>query len=165
MFYTFVIGASRLNDLYREANAGMTMIQCPLCSRSFAQEVIEFHAANCEGRPPSPPTTYAERDTTDDIQVLEPVPNSQAGGNGSLLDSFVVIANDKEVTDVLARKRKGGARSSGESNSSDNNNVPSVKCSSRAKAVSDIECPICNQSYAKSVIEEHAANCGDEVYV
>jgi len=158
-------GASRLNDLYREANAGMTMIQCPLCSRSFAQEVIEFHAANCEGRPPSPPTTYAERDTTDDIQVLEPVPNSQAGGNESLLDSFVVIANDKEVTDVLARKRKGGARSSGESNSSDNNNVPNVKCSSRAKAVSDVECPICNQSYAQSVIEEHAANCGDEVYV
>ena len=165
MFYTFVIGASRLNDLYREANAGMTMIQCPLCSRSFAQEVIEFHAANCEGRPPSPPTTYAERDTTDDIQVLEPVPNSQAGGNESLLDSFVVIANDKEVTDVLARKRKGGARSSGESNSSDNNNLPNVKCSSRVKAVSDVECPICNQSYAQSVIEEHAANCGDEVYV
>ena len=26
------------------------MIQCPLCSRSFEKNVIEVHAANCEGR-------------------------------------------------------------------------------------------------------------------
>lgn len=28
-----------------------------------------------------------------------------------------------------------------------------------------VECPICNQKYSKTLIEEHAANCGEEVYV
>lgn len=28
-----------------------------------------------------------------------------------------------------------------------------------------VTCPICNEAYPKTVIEEHAANCGDEVYV
>ena len=28
-----------------------------------------------------------------------------------------------------------------------------------------VECPICNQAYDKSDIEQHAANCGEEVYV
>ena len=28
-----------------------------------------------------------------------------------------------------------------------------------------VECPICNEQYAQSAIEEHAANCGEEVYV
>eukprot|EP00095_Tigriopus_kingsejongensis_P007963 snap_masked-scaffold135_size322082-processed-gene-0.0 protein:Tk07963 transcript:snap_masked-scaffold135_size322082-processed-gene-0.0-mRNA-1 annotation:"chaperone protein dnaj" len=28
-----------------------------------------------------------------------------------------------------------------------------------------VECPICNQKYSKSIIEEHAANCGEEVFV
>ena len=28
-----------------------------------------------------------------------------------------------------------------------------------------VTCPICNEAYSKTVIEDHAANCGDEVYV
>ena len=138
------------------------MIQCPLCSRSFAQEVVEFHAANCEGRAPSPPISYVERDN-DDIQILEPIGDNSEQVE-SLLDSFVVIGTDKQLGDPLARKRKGGARSSGESSSGENNNVSNIKCSSRP-TLSNIECPICNQSYSRSMIEEHAANCGDEVYV
>ena len=138
------------------------MIQCPLCSRSFAQEVVEYHAANCEGRPPSPLIAYDERDT-EDIEIMEPLSDGTKQSE-SLLDSFVVIGSDKNFTDPLARKRKGGARSNGESSNGENNNIPGVKCSTRP-TVSDIECPICNQSYSKTVIEEHAANCGDEVYV
>ena len=138
------------------------MIQCPLCSRSFAQEVVEFHAATCEGRVPSPPLAYVERDA-DDIQILEPV-GDNTEQEESLLDSYVLIDKDNYLGDSVARKRKGGARSSGESSSGENNNVPNVKYSSRS-ALSNVECPICNQSYSQSIIEEHAANCGDEVYV
>ena len=138
------------------------MIQCPLCSRSFTREVIEYHAANCEGRAPSPPISLVERDP-DDIEILEPINGSRVERE-SLLDSFVVIGNDKPVADPMARKRKGETRTSGESSSGENNNVSNVKCSSRP-SLGDVECPICNQSYSQNVIEEHAANCGDEVYV
>ena len=34
-----------------------------------------------------------------------------------------------------------------------------------SSASSKVTCPICNEAYSKSVIEQHAANCGDEVYV
>ena len=138
------------------------MIQCPLCSRSFTREVIEYHAANCEGRAPSPPISLVERDP-DDIEILEPI-NDSRDERESLLDSFVVIGNDKPVADPMARTRKGETRTSGESSSGENNNVSNVKCSSRP-SLGDVECPICNQSYSQTVIEEHAANCGDEVYV
>ena len=30
---------------------------------------------------------------------------------------------------------------------------------------SKVECPICNQSYNQTDIEQHAASCGEEVYV
>jgi len=36
---------------------------------------------------------------------------------------------------------------------------------SSATAGNKVTCPICNEAYSKSVIEQHAANCGDEVYV
>jgi len=35
----------------------------------------------------------------------------------------------------------------------------------RMRNVDTVMCPICNEAYPTSVIEEHAANCGDEVYV
>lgn len=35
----------------------------------------------------------------------------------------------------------------------------------RSSKVALVECPICNQKYPKNSIEEHAANCGEEVYV
>ena len=35
----------------------------------------------------------------------------------------------------------------------------------RMRNVDIVTCPICNEAYSKTVIEEHAANCGDEVYV
>lgn len=35
----------------------------------------------------------------------------------------------------------------------------------RMRNVDTVTCPICNEAYSKTVIEEHAANCGDEVYV
>ena len=137
------------------------MIQCPLCSRSFAQEVVEFHAATCEGRAPSPPVSYTEPEI-DDIQILEGLSDNSTPQNPSL-DSFVVIGDNKHLSDPVARKRKGGTRSSGESNG-ENNNVSSVKYSP-GPTLSGIECPICNERYSQSVIEEHAASCGDEVYV
>ena len=35
----------------------------------------------------------------------------------------------------------------------------------RRTSIKMVECPICNQTYSQTVIEEHAANCGEEVYV
>ena len=86
-----------------------------MCSRSFAKNVIEVHAANCEGR-----TEEAE-------------------------DDFEHVEVD-EVAEAVA-------------NSNADVNMRS------ANSVKLIECPICNQSYDQTVIEEHAANCGEEVYV
>ena len=156
--------------MYREGdNGGVTMIQCPLCSRSFAQEVIELHAANCEGRAPTPPQFPHVSDAgqyrgVDEIQILD----SQ---NECDIESFLVIGGEKPlpIDPQVIRKRKGGSRiSSGESigGCENNNSASNVKYSSRPNSFAGgIECPICNQCYSKSVIEEHAANCGDEVYV
>lgn len=39
------------------------------------------------------------------------------------------------------------------------------RASAAAVATAMVDCPICNENYPKSAIEEHAASCGDEVYV
>ncbi len=43
--------------------------------------------------------------------------------------------------------------------------VGSGAASVSAATSSTVECPICNERYPKTAIEEHAANCGEEVYV
>ena len=43
---------------------------------------------------------------------------------------------------------------------------PAAKKTSPRLGVGErVECPICNELYPKASIEEHAASCGEEVYV
>ena len=54
------VGASHRQSSHRSNSSGssasdipkpMQLIQCPLCSRSFENQVIELHSANCNGKP------------------------------------------------------------------------------------------------------------------
>lgn len=55
-------GARRRANNHHNHNHQKQLIQCPLCSRSFEKEVIEIHAANCEGRPEDIPEVVTIRD-------------------------------------------------------------------------------------------------------
>lgn len=50
------------------ASQAKQLIQCPLCSRSFEKNVIEIHAANCEGRPEDIPEVVTIRDDEPKIE-------------------------------------------------------------------------------------------------
>jgi curved DNA-binding protein CbpA len=103
------VGAARKRQQQAQQQAQQQqtrLIQCPLCSRAFPRNVIESHAASCEGR-----------GSDSSPEALSP----SAG--------LEVHLPPEEVTEKM------------------------------------VLCPICSQNYPQSVIEEHAAGCGDEVYV
>lgn len=93
-----------------------SLIQCPLCGKHYPRNVVEVHAAGCEGN-------------NNDEEQPQPVP--------------------PEVLEVNLPPEREEVRS----NPTENLDTKMV------------ECPICSQSYPQAVIEEHAAGCGEEVYV
>merc|ERR1711976_494812 len=103
----------------------VTMIQCPLCTRSFAQTVIEFHASTCEGRQ-SPTTTTTSPQSNyfgpidEEVQIVEE-PSQSSNNKTKRMKNGTTVQDDDEVR-IL--------------------NSPTNSSSSK------IECPICNQSYS-----------------
>lgn len=148
------------------------LIQCPLCSRSFAKSVIEMHAAGCEGRSP------------------DPMDNGEMHPNGGVNTSMgsgleVNLPPEKKAdfkpTPSPPNSASGSFRSPLSSSMSRKTSVPlsgsrmpppspplssvGLTRSASARTSTTVECPICNQTYPKTVIEEHAAQCGEEVFV
>ena len=118
--------------------------------------MVEYHAASCEGK----------RDGEVDMdggggrrrvgpEILEVnLPPEKPGGKGASGSSGSAGAKTRPSSSEPAAKRAGPPSSSSV------RRTPSSSSSSGR-----VECPICNERYAKSAIEEHAANCGEEVYV
>ena len=137
-------------------NPQQQQIQCPLCGRHFAKSVIEVHASNCEGQSDSSP------DEPKNPQVKMPVqepPNlrTTSGARTSRSKpqhSTKMTATKTSSTGSTSGSSRGSSLSSGHPRPDMNKGLLGL-----------VECPICNQNYDKSVIEEHAANCGEEVYV
>lgn len=117
--------------------------------------MVEYHAASCEGK----------RDGEVDMdggggggrrrvgpEILEVnLPPEKPGGKGASGSSGSAGAKTRPSSSEPAAKRAG---------------PPSSAPVSRTPSSGGrVECPICNERYAKSAIEEHAANCGEEVYV
>ena len=100
------------------------LIQCPLCGKNFARNVIEVHAASCEGK----------GDVDSEPEIVASPPQRQP-----------------EVLAVNLPPERNERKTS--------------STSGRKTSIKMVECPICNQTYSQTVIEEHAANCGEEVYV
>ncbi len=114
------------------------LIQCPLCSRSFAKSVIEIHAASCDGRHGDEVDAPA---TADVLEVNLP-PERDEYPESSTRRQYQTTSAMPELfpkTSVLGKRSNSGSKM--------------------------VECPICNVKYSQSVIEQHAANCGDEVHV
>lgn len=109
-----------------------TLIQCPLCGRQFARNVVEVHAATCEGKDP--------------VADLA----SEADDEAEAEKEWVRVPTPEELRVNRVRDRQRST-SAGRRSIDARMNL--------------VECPICNQKYSQSVIEEHAANCGEEVYV
>ena len=120
------------------------LIQCPLCGRQYSKSVIESHAAQCEGRRSLPDSDSSDSGLTMKLKAEKPYESGP-----------------------VASPRQRRARTSGSGSSTGSSGRPGF--SSRAGSGSNpaklVECPICNQKYAKSVIEEHASLCGEEVFV
>lgn len=130
---------------------------------------MEFHASTCEGRPLD----------DDDIQVLEdlgrPSQSRRPGDGRHETDSgrgvpSETVANDDDGPELV--DISGSAPHSMQDPVSRTD--PSIAGRSSAGGAfrrssvgvsTLVECPICSEKYPKSVIEEHAALCGDEVYV
>ena len=136
------------------------LIQCPLCGKNFPNGVVEYHAASCEGR----------RDEVDmdgggsrrragdaagpeilEVNLPPEKPLKGTGFDGRSGPESSTGAKTRPSSSEPAAKRAGPPSSS----------VRRTPSSSSGR----VECPICNERYAKSAIEEHAANCGEEVYV
>lgn len=111
------------------------MIQCPLCAKAFPQEIVEVHASTCQGRQEDP-----------EVQVLGE-------------------ENQPEVVpEVISTENNNHHKRM--RNGIDQEEVKILLSPSKVNEVSNkVQCPICQQLYSKSVIVEHAACCGDEVYV
>ena len=114
--------------------------------------MVEYHAASCEGR-------------RDDGEVdMDGRGAAASGGVGpEILE--VNLPPEKSAASVGPKTRPSSsepaAKRAGTNSSSSSSSVRRTPSSSSGK----VECPICNERYAKSAIEEHAANCGEEVYV
>jgi hypothetical protein len=111
------------------------LIQCPLCGRNFSKSVIEIHAAQCEGRSTVDSSATPAADSVEVLEVKLPPENGDKSSSTTPPPRHLRPKTSKPSSD---------------------GSLSSYKM---------VECPICNQKYSKSVIEEHAALCGEEVYV
>ena len=113
--------------------------------------MIEYHAASCEGK-----RDEVGMDGGGDVR---------GAGQPEILEVNLPPENlsGRTVAGSASKTRPSSsepaAKRAGPSASSSVRRTPSSSSSGR------VECPICNEKYAKSAIEEHAANCGEEVYV
>ena len=116
--------------------------------------MIEYHAASCEGK-------------RDEVGM-------DGGGDGIGLRGGAGQPERLEVNlppeNPAGRTIAGSAsktRPSSSEPAAKRAGPPSSSSVRRTPSSSSgrVECPICNEKYAKSAIEEHAANCGEEVYV
>ena len=152
---------------HQEQQQQTRLIQCPLCGRNYAKSVIEMHAATCEGKSeedpsqpqqPSPAAPPVRKISSATLEVNVP-PERKSSSSSSAMPSArqrLSSASDLKSPSVVNHNNNRLPQHDRKLNSGD------VVLTGLGKSV---ECPICNQKYAQTVIEEHAANCGEEVYV
>ena len=138
------------------------LIQCPLCARNFPKSVIEIHAASCEGRPAA--AAGAGADDDNDTGPTMMIDDGQISGGLSVHLPPEKAAAAADPLRHLHRQQQQQQHRHPAPRSASQPGHGGV-ASKRRPTGRTVECPICNQKYPQSSIEEHAASCGDEVYV